>query len=61
MNASKSPPLRVDAADLTTGEEILSLDGDYGTVERVVVVEDANQPVVNLTVDEAHIVGDGEG
>jgi hypothetical protein len=51
----------VDAADLTAGDQILSLDGDYGTVERVVVVEDANQPMYNLTVDEAHTFYIGEG
>ncbi|MEO1443185.1 MAG: polymorphic toxin-type HINT domain-containing protein, partial [Chloroflexota bacterium] len=51
----------VDAANLTAGEQILSLDGDYGEVERVVVVEDANQPMYNLTVDEAHTFYVGEG
>jgi hypothetical protein len=32
------------------------MDGDYGTVEveAVVVVEDANQPMYNLTVAEIH-------
>ena len=52
----------IDAEDLEVGEEILSLDGDYGIVEKVVVIEDANQPMYNLTVDEAHtfFIGDGD-
>ena len=38
------------------------MDGDIGIVESIVVVEDANQPMYNLTVDEAHtfFIGDGE-
>ena len=51
----------IDAEDLEVGEEILSLDGDYGIVEKVVVIEDANQPMYNLTVDEAHTFFIGEG
>jgi hypothetical protein len=52
----------VNAADLSVGELVLSLDGDYGTVEAVVVVEDVNQPMYNLTVNEAHtfFIGDGD-
>jgi hypothetical protein len=30
------------------------MDGEYGTVEALVVVENANQPMYNLTVAEAH-------
>jgi intein/homing endonuclease len=54
--------LWVDAGELEIGERILSMDGDYGTVEAVVVIEDADQPMYNLTVAEVHtfIVGDGE-
>ncbi len=51
----------VNAVDLTEGELILSLDGDYGTVEAVILVEDANQAMYNLTVDEAHTFSVGEG
>lgn len=52
----------VNAAELEVGDEILSLDGDYGTVENVVVVEDVFQPMYNLTVDEAHtfFIGGGD-
>jgi RHS repeat-associated protein len=52
----------IDAEDLEVGEEILSLVGDYGIVEKVVVIEDANRPMYNLTVAEAHtfFVGDGD-
>ena len=52
----------VDAADLTVGEAIWSFDGDYGTVESISVIDDADQRMYNLTVDEAHtfFVVDGE-
>ncbi|GAB4527911.1 MAG: hypothetical protein OHK0046_46190 [Anaerolineae bacterium] len=52
----------IDAADLTPGEMILSLDGGYGVVEQVTVVADAHQPMFNLTVDAAHtfFIGDGD-
>ncbi len=33
----------IDAGALEVGEMILSLDGDYGIVESVVVVDDADQ------------------
>jgi len=52
----------VNAAELEIGEEIFSLDGDYGTVEANVTIFDANQRMYNLTVDEANtfFVGDGD-
>lgn len=52
----------VYAADLEVGELILSLDGDYGTVEAVVTIFDANQEMYNLMVEDAHtfFVGDGD-
>lgn len=51
----------VQAAYLDVGEQVLALNGDYGTVEDVQAV-DAPQPMYNLTVDEAHtfFVGDGQ-
>ena len=38
------------------------MDGDYGTVEIVLVIDDADQCMYNLTVDEAHtfFVGGGQ-
>ena len=45
----------------TTCDLILSLDGDYGTVEQIILVEDAHQPMYNLTVDEVHTFAVGEG
>jgi RHS repeat-associated protein len=52
----------VNAGELEPGDQIWSLDGDYGTVEAVAVIEDADQRMYNLTVDEAHtfFVGDGD-
>lgn len=47
--------------DLTVGEEVLLLDGDYGTVTSVILIEDDNQPIYNLTVEEVHTFAVGEG
>jgi len=51
-----------DASELEIGEQILSLDGDYGTVEANVTIFDANQRMYNLTVEDAHtfFVGDDD-
>lgn len=51
-----------NAEDIYAGEKIRSSDGSYGTVTSTHVVRDANQPMYNLTVDEAHtfFVGEGE-
>ncbi len=49
----------VGAGDLTVGDEIRNLDGTYGTVTAIEIVQ-AQQWMYNLTVDEAHtfFVGD---
>ncbi len=50
----------VNAADLQVGDQIHSLEGEYGTVERVTVITQT-ETMYNLTVNEAHtfFVGDG--
>jgi hypothetical protein len=49
------------AGDLQIGDAVVSADGDFGTVDAVVIT-DGTAEVYNLTVDEAHtyFVGDGE-
>jgi len=51
----------VEAENLTIGDLIWSLDGDYGTVEDIDLIQ-TQQPMYNLTVAEAHtfFVGDGD-
>ncbi|MEO1669011.1 MAG: polymorphic toxin-type HINT domain-containing protein, partial [Chloroflexota bacterium] len=50
----------VDAADLTAGEQILSLGGDYGVVDSVVIA-DETQTMYDLDVEtvDTFAVGDG--
>ncbi len=48
------------AGDLETGDRILALDGSYGTVEALEVVERV-QSMYDLTVAEAHTFAVGEG
>lgn len=51
----------VEAENLTVGDLIWSLDGDYGAIEDIELIQ-TQQPMYNLTVDEAHtfFVGDGD-
>lgn len=49
----------IAAAALTVGEEIVTLSGEYGTVEQVQIIP-ASQPMYNLTVEEAHTFFVGE-
>jgi len=48
------------AGDLQIGDAVVSADGDFGTVDAVVITNGTAE-VYNLTVDEAHtyFVGDG--
>jgi hypothetical protein len=46
--------LWIDAGDLQVGERVRSMDGEYGTVEAVEIIEDADQRMYNLTVAEVH-------
>ena len=51
----------IPAGELEIGDEIVSSDGDTGTVESVEFIAE-NQTMYNFTVDEAHtyFVGEGE-
>ncbi|MCU0500067.1 MAG: HINT domain-containing protein [Anaerolineae bacterium] len=50
----------IEAGDLVVGDQIRTLDGSYGTVERVTIITQT-ETMYNLMVDEAHtfFVGDG--
>lgn len=49
-----------DAGDLEVGDLVLSLDGDYGTVDAV-LVEDRTETMYDLTVDVVHTFAVGDG
>ena len=50
----------VEAEDLELGDQILSLDGEYGTVDKLIIV-DETQMMYDLTVDEVHTFAVGDG
>lgn len=50
----------VDAGDLEVGDQILALDGEYGTVE-VILIEERTETMYDLTVDEVHTFAVGAG
>jgi hypothetical protein len=49
-----------EAEDLSIGELVFSLDGDYGVIEAI-LIEERTQTMYDLTVDEVHTFAVGVG
>ena len=50
-----------EAQQLTVSDRIQAMDGTFGTVDSIVVVKDANQPVYSLLVQKAYTFFVGNG